>query len=81
MPFLLGWLFHIGRLSHQPKVMLCVLVKILGFDDVTCLGSGTGHRHVPHVARLGIDALTGPLPGGTRASLFAREADGLVSFR
>ena len=64
--FLLGWLFHAGPLSHQPEVMLCVLVTVLGFDDVTCLSSGAGHRHVSHIARLGIDALAGPLPGGTR---------------
>lgn len=52
--------------AHHPEVMLCVLVTILGFDDVTCLGSGTGHCHVSHVARLGIDTLAGPLSGGTR---------------
>jgi len=46
--------------------MLCMLVKILGFDDVACLGSGTGHCQVSHVAGLCIDTLTGPLPAGTR---------------
>jgi hypothetical protein len=46
--------------------MLCVLVKILSFDDVTCLGSGTRHCQVSYVAGLRIDTLTGPLPAGTR---------------
>ena len=46
--------------------MLCVLVKILSFDDITCLGSGTGHCQVSHVAGLRVDTLTGPLRAGTR---------------
>jgi hypothetical protein len=58
-----------------------MLVKILGFDDVTCLGSGTSHCQVPHVARLGINALIGPLPGGTRCEPIraGREWPGVVS--
>ena len=72
---------HVRRLSHQPKVVLCVLVKILGFDDVTCLGSSTGHCQVSHVARLGVNALIGPLPGGPRCEPVraGREWPGVVS--
>ena len=41
-------------LPRQPEVMLCVLVKVLGFDRITGRCSGACERQVAFVAPFGI---------------------------
>ena len=50
---------------HHPEIVLGVLVVVLGFDGVAGQSGGTRELHVLRVARLWVDALIGPPPGGT----------------
>jgi hypothetical protein len=61
--------------------MLCVLVAILGFNNVTCLGSGTGHCHGSHIGAFASTPWPGLCLAEVKVSLFAREADDLASLR